>query len=174
MNNRSALFTALLLLISLTVNTGFKNPEPVKVIGISDGDTFTALEGKKNIRIRLDAIDAPEKGMPYSKASKKFLAGLCFGKMVRLHFVSIDRYGRTVARVTLPDGRDLSTEMIRAGYAWHYKKYSSDPKLSKLELQARAKKNGLWQDKNAMAPWEVRKMHRNGISTKKLFEAAPQ
>jgi len=164
----------LLLFVAFAVSTGFKNPGLVKVISISDGDTFTILEGKKNIRIRLDAIDAPEKGMPYAKASKKFLSGLCFGQMVRVKAVTTDRYGRTVARVVLPDGRDVSTEMIRAGYAWHYKKYSSDPILSKLESKAKINKVGLWQDHNAMAPWEVRKMHRNGISTKKLFESSPK
>jgi micrococcal nuclease len=165
------LFPFFLLLFVLT-GTGFKATGLVKVIAISDGDTFTVLDGKNQIRIRLDAIDAPEKGMPYAKASKKFLSGLCFGKLVQLNPVTIDRYGRTVARVILTDGRDVSAEMIRAGYAWHYKKYSSDPILSKLEINARSAKAGLWRDNNAIAPWEIRKMHRNGISTKKLFEGA--
>lgn len=154
----------------------FLNAEtrPVKVIAISDGDTFTVLENNKQRRIRIDAIDAPEKGMPYAKASKKYLSALCFGKFVTIKPIKTDRYGRTVARVRLPDGRDIATEMIRAGYAWHYKKYSQDVQLSNLEIVARRKKLGLWQDKNPIAPWEVRKMHRKGISTKKLFEGLPK
>lgn len=162
----------LLLLVAMTIGAGPEKTRPVKVIGISDGDTFTVLEGKTSLRVRLDAIDAPEKGMPYAKTSKKFLSDLCFGKTVKLKPIKTDRYGRTVARAALPDGRDISTEMIRAGYAWHYKKYSNDSVLSALEIHARANKRGLWQDKSAIAPWEVRQMHRKGISTKKMFKAA--
>lgn len=141
-----------------------------KIIAIADGDTVTLLQNKTQIRIRIDAIDAPEKGMPYSKVAKKFLSDLCFGKIVTIKTVKIDHYGRTVARIVLPNGKDVSTEMIRSGYAWHYKKYSTDAVLAKLELQARSNKIGLWKDKDAMAPWEVRKMHRKGISTKAMFK----
>ena len=149
-------------------------PTPVKVIAVADGDTFTILENNKPVRIRISAIDAPEKGMPFAKASKKFLSALCFGKMVTIHTRTTDRYGRTVARATLSNGKDISTEMIRAGFAWHYRKYSNDILLSDLEIQARKKKAGLWQDKEPVAPWEIRKLHRKGISTKQLIGAERQ
>jgi micrococcal nuclease len=145
---------------------------PTKIIAISDGDTFTILQNDKPIRIRLDAIDAPERGMPYYKKSKQYLSGLCFGKKVSLKVTKTDRYGRLVARAVLADGRDVSTEMIRAGMAWHYKQYSKDKTLAKLETNARNSKAGLWRDPHPMAPWEIRKLHRNGVSTKKMF--APQ
>ena len=143
-----------------------------KVVAIADGDTFTVLQNNTQIRIRIDAIDAPEKGMPYAKSSKKYLSALCFGKFVTVKAVKIDRYGRTVARVMLANGKDISTEMIRAGYAWHYKKYSKDKALSDLEIRARKNKTGLWKDTNPIAPWEVRQMHRKGISTKAMFEGS--
>lgn len=149
-------------------------PKKVKVIAIADGDTFTILQDNKPVRIRIDAIDAPEKGMPFAKASKKYLSALCFGKMVTIKTTTIDRYGRTVARASLPNGKDISTEMIRAGYAWHYKKYSKDVLLTNLEIQARKNKLGLWKDKDPVAPWEIRKMHRKGISTKQLLELERQ
>ena len=98
---------------------------------------------------------------------------MCFGKFVTVKTVKIDRYGRSVSRVALPDRRDVSTEMIRAGYAWHYKKYSNDKALSDLEIRARKNKIGLWEDAHPVAPWQVRQMHRKGISTKALFEGSP-
>lgn len=164
----------LLILFLSATSLSLTNPATItgKVVAIADGDTFTLLQNNRQIRIRIDAIDAPEKGMPYAKSSKKYLAALCFGKSVTVKPVKTDRYGRTVARITLPDGKDVSTEMIRAGYAWHYKKYSKDKLLSDLEVQARMKKSGLWRDVNPMAPWEVRQMHRKGISTKALFEGS--
>ena len=147
----------------------FLNP-PAKVIAIADGDTFTILQNHKQTKIRIDAIDAPEKGMPYYKISKQYLSDLCFGEPVTVKVSKIDRYGRSVARITLSDGRDISTEMIRAGMAWHYKKYSDDKILAGLEAAARNKRAGLWHDKDPIAPWEIRKLHRQGISTKSYFK----
>lgn len=141
-----------------------------KVIAIADGDTFTVIKDNKTIRVRIDAIDAPEKGMPYCNVSKKYLATMCFGKMVKLTTLKTDRYGRSIARIVLPDGKDVSTEMIKAGLAWHYKKYSSDKLLAAYEVQARKARIGLWKDKKPVAPWTVRKMHREGISTKSRFK----
>jgi endonuclease YncB( thermonuclease family) len=47
--------------------------------------------------------------------------------------------------------------MIKDGYAWHYKKYSKDNSFAKAEQQARAGRKGLWNNNNAVAPWEFRK-----------------
>ena len=145
-------------------------PQTFKVIAIADGDTFSVLQNKTTVRIRVEGIDAPEKGMPYYKVSKQYLAQMCFNKFVTLKVVKIDRYGRTVARAVLPNGKDVSAEMIRAGLAWHYKQYSSDKLLAKLEIAARKNKVGLWKDKKPIAPWEIRKLRRKGISTKKMFQ----
>jgi micrococcal nuclease len=38
--------------------------------------------------------------------------------------VDINRYDRTVATVYLGDGRELNLELLKAGYAWHYKRYT--------------------------------------------------
>ena len=52
--------------------------------------------------------------------------------------------------------------MVKAGYAWHYKKYqkeqSADDRLSYrvAENNARLHKIGLFQDKNSMPPWKWR------------------
>lgn len=141
-----------------------------KVIGILDGDTYDLLTpDKKTIRIRVAAIDAPERGMPFYKVSKQYLAQLCFGKNVTLKEDARDRYDRIVAFTYLEDGREVSAEMLRAGMAWHFKKYNDDPKLAALEIEARNAKRGLWIDKHPMEPWRNRKLHRNGISTKDSF-----
>jgi len=36
-----------------------------------------------------------------------------------------DRYGRVIARITLPDGNDLGRTLVRRGYAFHYPKNGS-------------------------------------------------
>ena len=139
-----------------------------KVISVTDGDTFKILQGKKKVAIRIDAIDAPEKGMPYYAASKKYLAELCGNRLVHLDIKKTDRYGRFVCRAKLSDGRDISAEMIRKGLAWHYKKYSSDKNLAAIEEKARKNRVGLWQEKSAKAPWEVRKIRRESKKLKNI------
>ena len=141
-----------------------------KVIKIIDGDTFDVLINNKPQRVRVDAIDAPEKGMPFYKVSKNYLGSLCFKKLIRLKKVDEDRYGRWVCRGYTEEGLDLSVEMIKVGLAWHYKKHSTDKELAILEENARVNKMGLWSEPLSLPPWEVRAMHRQGISTKERFE----
>ena len=144
--------------------------QPYKVIGIIDGDTYDILVENKPVRVRMYAIDAPERGMPYNKVAKKYLSDLIFGKMVTIKQTDKDKNGRIVAKTYLPDGREASTEMLKAGYAWHFKKYDNNPTLAQIEINARKNKIGLWAENEPIAPWEVRKMHRSGVSTKEMFE----
>ncbi len=141
-----------------------------KVISVLDGDTYDILiKGDTTIRVRMNGIDAPERGMPFSNISKKYLSGLCFGKQVTIEITGIDVYNRILAFTYLDDGRELSHEMIKAGLAWHFKRYSSDSILANLEIEARKLKKGLWVQKNPMAPWDNRRYHRQKISTKDSF-----
>jgi hypothetical protein len=66
----------------------------------------------------------------------------------------------TVAIVYLEDGRELNLELIKAGVAWHFKRYSDDPRYAEAEIQARKAGIGLWRDGNAIAPWGWRRNQR--------------
>lgn len=74
--------------------------------------------------VRLHGIDAPEKGQPFGAGARAFTAGLAFGKTVVVQIHDRDRYGRTVADVVLPDGWRLNQQVVRAGYAWWFRRYS--------------------------------------------------
>jgi endonuclease YncB( thermonuclease family) len=71
-------------------------------------------------------------------------------------------YGRILAKVLLND-RDMNLEQVRAGFAWHYKKYQKEQTpedrelYSKAELEAREAGRGLWRDPAPLPPWEQRK-----------------
>jgi micrococcal nuclease len=143
---------------------------PYKVIGISDGDTIDILVNNKPVRLRLDGIDAPERGMPYNKKAKQFLANQVFGKYVTIKNMGLDKYRRTIAKIYV-NNTDINLLMLEKGWAWHYKKHNSETNYANAEHRAKASKLGLWADpQTPMAPWEVRKLHRSGISTKEQFK----
>ncbi len=73
----------------------------------------------------------------------------------------LDRYGRRVGVVILPDGRSLNHELVRAGLAWMYQRYSNDQSMSDLEEKPRVAGRGLWADPHAVAPWQWRKMRKS-------------
>lgn len=146
--------------VALKQNRTYKG----KSIKVDDGDTFTFLSRRKvSYRIRLDGIDAPEKGMPYAKKAKEYLAALLLNQEIELRVMSADRYGRYVGKVYC-NGKEVSLLMLEAGYAWHYSKYNQDAAFSEAEHSAHEQRNGLWQDKDPLAPWTVRAYRRAGYS----------
>lgn len=142
-----------------------------KVVAIIDGDTYDLLvNGNQTVRIRMEGIDAPERGMPYYQVAKKHLSDLCFSKLVKfIPTKEPDSHNRLIGFTYLDNGVELSHEMLKAGLAWHFKKYNSDQDLSELEIKARNSRIGLWQNENPMPPWNNRKLHRQGISTKNMY-----
>jgi endonuclease YncB( thermonuclease family) len=153
-------YSGLLLLIILFTIWGC-NPQPdnlYRVVKIKDGDTIGLLTAdNQTLTVRLAEIDCPEKGQAYGQAAKKFTSDLCFGKSVKLIGNTHDRYGRTVALVILPDGTNVNYQLVKNGYAWHYKAYSQSTELADFERQARQNKLGLWQDVNPTPPWDYRR-----------------
>lgn len=128
-----------------------------KVIGVSDGDTLSVLSGQTSYKVRLAGIDAPEKAQPFGDKAKRFLSHLCFGKKVTVEEAGRDRYGRMIGAVRLWNGKSINRELVRSGYAWHYRKFSNDADLTRLETDAKTKKRGLWRDPEPVAPWVFRR-----------------
>jgi len=125
-----------------------------RVVGITDGDTLTLLVDRRQVRVRLAQIDAPESDQPYGKKAEAALSALAFGRQAHVEVVDIDRYGRTVGEVFV-DGTDVNREMVRAGHAWAYTKYSHTTEIIELEDSARAAKQGLWAlpENQREPPW---------------------
>lgn len=128
-----------------------------KVIGIADGDTITVLHRGRPERVRIAAIDCPEKKQAFGEKAKQVTSKLVFGKVVDVREQKKDRYGRTIADVQFGIGKNLSHELVGNGFAWWYQ--SLAPKqleLGKLQVRAKAKRLGLWIDPAPIAPWQFR------------------
>lgn len=132
-----------------------------KVVGISDGDTLTVLVDRREVKVRVAGIDAPEKKQAFGQRSKENLSDCAFDKAVSVEWSKTDRYGRTIGKV-IAGGVDCGLRQIELGMAWHYKAYAKEQSATdradyaQAESQAMARKAGLWSDPHPIPPWEFR------------------
>ncbi len=130
-----------------------------KVVHLKDGDSFVVLDkNKEQVEVRLVDIDAPELHQAYGRKAKQYLSKLIKGKMIGINYVKKDRYNRVLGEVYIND-LFINLEMIRAGYAWHFTRFSDDKTMREAEELARQDKRGLWQGKDPKAPWKWRAQH---------------
>jgi len=159
------IFSLLFFLISIISFSQTK----AKVIGVFDGDTITVLlSDKSKLKLRLAEVDCPEKGQAFAKNARQFTSDQIFGKQIIFFKTDKDRYGRDIAKIYYNNGKYLSEELIKNGLGWWYFSYSKNKYLATLEMEARSKKRGLWQDKKAVSPWEYRKIQRSNAEKKRL------
>lgn len=163
--DKSLTTTASTVLPSVTAELASLEKRPsfeARVTGITDGDTVRVLDGDNRTHVvRLEGIDAPEAGQEFNRKAKEHLSDLIWDKNVTVLGDKIDKHGRLVAKM-ICDGLDVNLEQIRAGFAWHFKKYEAeqtaeDRKLyAEAEITARAARTGLWAGPNPIAPWNFR------------------
>lgn len=124
---------------------------------IVDGDTLDVMQAGEVVRVRLIGIDTPETVDPrkpvqcFGAEASQHVKDLLADNLVTLEFDesqgSTDKYGRTLAYVILPDGKNLAEEMLRDGFAYEYT-YSKPYKYQKIfkiaEQDARDSERGLW------------------------------
>src|SRR5690242_14730992 len=95
---------------------------PATVSAVHDGDTFTAAADlgwhiTLTTPVRVAGVDAPELSTDAGKAARDFVNTLLpVGTAVTVVSHSLDKYGRVLASVRLPDGRDLATLLIETGH----------------------------------------------------------
>ncbi|WP_423149724.1 thermonuclease family protein [Rubrolithibacter danxiaensis] len=151
-------YALVLLFLFITTISIAEDTLTGKVVKVADGDTITILiQDNTQVRVRLHGIDCPEKKQDFGTKAKQFTSDLCFSKTVKVEVTDVDRYGRSIGIVILPDGKILNKELLKAGLAWHYKYFDKSKELADLELVARNKKIGIWSMSNAIAPWEFRR-----------------
>ena len=115
-----------------------------RVVKVADGDTITVLDAANvRHRIRLDKIDVPEKSQPLGDALRKHLAAFVEDKIVEVEWTKKDKYGRILGTVwvMLPMRTDVNLQMVKDGFAWHYRHFDNKnhtpmPKLPPVRRNA--------------------------------------
>ena len=141
------------------------------VTKVTDGDTFEVeIDGKKE-KVRMLAIDTPEKWdsnkldkdaertgkdkttiKTLGELSSNYTKKMISGKKVRLETDPVnddrDRYGRLLRYVYLEDGTFVNLRIVEDGYANAYTKFplSKKDEFLAAERSARENNRGLWGD----------------------------
>ena len=125
---------------------------------IVDGDTIV-LNGEK---IRFSGIDTPELKQTCLQGDQKVSCGMTAKKLLaeKIGNATVecisegkDTYKRTLAECFV-NGESLSKFLVRSGYAFAFRKYST--KFIKDEEFAKANKLGMWA-MTFQYPWDFRK-----------------
>ena len=131
---------------------------------VADGDTLTLQVGKRQERVRLASIDAPEtdkgngqRGQAMAQQSRKALENLVSGKRLTLQCYEQDHYQRNICDVMLPGGGTANQKQVALGMAWANMekggRFLRDDSLKALESEARRKHLGIWQSSKPIQPW---------------------
>ncbi len=131
--------------------------EQARVVKVVDGDTVRVhLAGEEKV-VRLIGINTPESVDPRKPVQ-------CFGKEASAYAVKLlqdkevfmssdesqqemDRYGRLLRYIYLPDGTLVNEKLIREGYAQEYtydRPYAFRIQFKQAEKEARQANVGLW------------------------------
>lgn len=147
-----------------------------KVIEVNSGDVITIYNLNRRVRVKLMGVDAPEMDQAFGDVAKKHLADLVLEKSVLVEYAGIAADSSLTGRVLLNDA-DIGAQMIRDGAAWfdanNGNRLSANDRdvYQQSESAARNEKRGLWQQENAVAPWEFVKAAKLRAATSKKIVA---
>jgi endonuclease YncB( thermonuclease family) len=131
------------------------------LITVHQGDTFTiksVSSDEKLYKVRLSDIDTPELKQPFGLKAKEFTETQVIDLEIQVEYSTTDFYGRLIGSVLLPQGKILNEELVRNGFAWHYRvRPLSSATLERLQYEAWRKKLGFWIDPSPIPPWKFRR-----------------
>ncbi|KZW03691.1 nuclease [Exidia glandulosa HHB12029] len=142
------------------------------------------LQGQ-TLHIRLAGVDAPEAAhfgrpsQPYAAEAIAWLRSTVDGRRVYCQLLSRDQYSRIVSIVLLPprilpgflfSGRNVSLEMLKAGWATTYQQAGAEygertmEQFQLVEAEAKASKRGMWEKgTKGETPAEYKRRHARGL-----------
>ena len=157
-HGRGVIFTSLAIGVWIGLSVSSFAADVIGTARITDADTIVIDDQS----IRLFGIDAPESGQVCvdqrglktkpAVAAEEFLAQK-LPKPIHCSGSEIDDYDRLIATCLTLGNENLNEELVLAGHAWAFRKYSD--KYVGAEENARARGKGIWKLKCEL-PWKFR------------------
>ena len=144
-------------------------PLEIKVVSVQDGDSLIVRLGRsrdaEETRVRLYAIDAPERDQQFGREAGDYLRRLVWNREdLLLEPVDTDQYGRLVGVLyyrAVGRRSSINRLMVGQGLAWWYRQFGGHGLgLEQAEREARRRRRGLWASARPIAPWEHRRAQR--------------
>ena len=126
----------------------------VLVLSVQDGDTLTVKDKNETYKVRMAAIDCPEKKQKHGDVATSVTYNLLSGQQIQLKAHKRDLYNRVIGDV-YKDSLYVNQYLVQMGHCWAY--MTKDKEMLNLESQARMLNTGLWADEKPVPPWEFRK-----------------
>ena len=126
----------------------------VVVLSVQDGDTITVKDKKETYKVRMAAIDCPEKKQKHGDVATSVTSTMLLGQKVQLRAHKRDLYNRVIGDV-YRESLYINQYLVQMGHCWAY--MTKDEQIIDLEKQARLLNTGLWVEDNPVPPWEFRK-----------------
>ena len=133
---------------------------------VHDGDSLRVSDGRREIKVVLCGIDAPELEQSLGTQSRDHLRSLVAEGDGRIVLVKagIDKHGRTIADAFIPIGIEeevhLNSQMLIDGMAYVYPEFISGcpnaAVMQQAEQTAKDSTIGVWGDSTALKPWDYR------------------
>ncbi len=149
-------------------------PFLVQVVSVQDGDSLVVrLARSRNdeqYRVRLYAIDAPERDQQFGSEARDYLRGLVRNRAdLTLETVDTDQYGRLVGVLYyrgMDRRRSINRLMVEQGLAYWYSSFGGhELGLERAERDARRRHRGVWASGGQVAPWEHRRKQRQAVAS---------
>ena len=154
------MFKTSFLYLLILFTCSFLQAQKGTITKIIDGDTYLIQisESNETIKVRLWGIDAPEKNQAFGVTATNYCIDRYLDKTVEISIKDVDRYGRTVAVLSISD-EVFNEHLIKVGLAWDYHYYSKSAVYANLQKLAKVSKVGLWIEKKPIEPRSWRKSH---------------
>ncbi|WP_168196497.1 thermonuclease family protein [Bdellovibrio sp. NC01] len=170
-------FSALLIsaLIALSANSAFARKKKATTIfkysGVvercHDGDTCRVItSSNKVLKVRFAGIDCPELSQRNGKDARDYTEGLIKGRNVNLE-CNGNSYDRLTCTVFL-DEKNINQMIVDNGWAWDSTKYSHGRYIAAVSA-AKAKRLGIWADKDLVSPYCYRHPSYRKCQTDKVY-----
>jgi micrococcal nuclease len=146
--------TALIVLIFvfLLASIAFAQDFTGNVIAVKGSNAIIVTNNGSAVTVRLNCAVCPAPGQPYAQQALKFLQNLILNKSVDVHEVWMDHSNRQVSQLSI-NGNSVGVMLAGAGLAWYDSRFQQDGQIEAAQIEAQAKKIGLWSQPSPVAPW---------------------